>query len=245
MVDLSIIIPAFNESAKIARDVVAAFAFLRGEGMSGEVIVVDDGSSDGTADTAGLADASPGVELTVMVHDARRGKGAAVRTGVAASTGEFVMFADSGLCVPFEDALRGLELIRSGECDVAHGSRGLPGQVATGGRPLRRRLMSWALRFLTRMLLDLPRDLTDTQCGFKVYRGDVARGLYADCGTDGYMFDIEVLLRAQRRGHKIAEFPVRWTCDRDSRLRPERDVLHALLELWRIKGAMKRTEGKR
>ena len=89
-----------------------------------------------------------------------------------------------------------------------------------------------------RMLLRVPRELTDTQCGFKMYRGDVARELYGQCITDGFMFDIEVILRAAKKGYRIAEFPVEWTCDIDSRLSVARTPWPVLSELRKIRRAM-------
>jgi dolichyl-phosphate beta-glucosyltransferase len=98
-------------------------------------------------------------------------------------------------------------------------------------------------RWVVLHALHLPRDLTDTQCGFKVYRGDIARKLYADCTIDGFMFDLEVLIRARQRGYRFVEFPVHWSCDPDSRLRPSRILCRSfseLLALRRILGEEKR-----
>ena len=236
--DLSIVIPALNEQDKIARDVEAAAAFLRAEGLSGEVIVVDDGSTDST--DARARDVHPGadVELSVVRHDRNHGKGFAVRTGMQAARGEYALFADAGLCVPFEDALRGLDLLRCGHCEVAHGSRHLPeSQIGRRHTPYRRlvsRLYRWALP----LLAGTPRALTDSQCGFKLYLGSVARELYGRCICDGYMFDVEVILRALRQGYRIEEFPIRWSHDPDSRLRPLRSLPRLLAQLVAVRRAL-------
>ncbi|MGE5611566.1 MAG: glycosyltransferase [Bacillota bacterium] len=235
--DLSIVIPAYKEAHKIARDVQVAAAFLGRNNLRGEVIVADDGSPDDTAQVARQAPVSlDGVERRVLALD-HHGKGHAVRQGMIATRGDYVMFADSGLCVPFEDALAALDLLHDGRYDIANGSRKMRTSVINRSQTLYRRLLSRLFRCAVIHALDLPRDLTDTQCGFKVYRGDIARELYAECELDGFMFDLEVLIRARQRGYRVVEFPVHWTCDPDSRLRPSRILgpsLGELLSLRRI-----------
>ena len=237
--DLSIVIPAYNEAAKIARDVDAAARFLVDQRLAGEILVVDDGSDDETAKVAEAVPVPPGVERKVIRYLPHRGKGCAVRTGIVATRGEYVLFADSGLCVPFANALRGLDMLRQGTCDIAHGSRKMPESVLRVRQPLYRRLLSRAFRAVVFGLMGIPRELTDTQCGFKIYRGDVARKLYQDCRSDGFLFDIEVLMRARRRGFTVREFPVEWVCDLDSRLKPARNLFGILRELVRIKRALR------
>ena len=240
--DLSIVIPAYREAHKIARDVQVAGEFLAGNRLSGEVIVGDDGSPDGTADAAARAPVPPGVECRVLRLD-HRGKGHAVRQGMVAARGDYAMFADSGLCVPFGDVLPALQLLRNGECDIANGSRKMDASIIGRRQTLYRRTLSRLFRWVVLHALHLPRDLTDTQCGFKVYRGDIARKLYADCTIDGFMFDLEVLIRARQRGYRFVEFPVHWSCDPDSRLRPSRILCRSfseLLALRRILGEEKR-----
>jgi len=240
--DLSIIIPAYNEGDKVGHDVEAAADFLHREGMTGEILVVDDGSDDGTAEAAGSVSVPGDVTRKVLRYTSNRGKGCAVRTGMLESTGECAMFADVGLCVPFENALRGLEPIRNGQCEIAHGSRKLPESVLVRRQHPWRRFCSWAFRKVAGLMADIPRNLSDTQCGFKIYRGDVARKLYGACRSDGFMFDIEVLLRALRAGYRIIEFPVEWRCDYDSRLHPTRNGAGAFSELRRIKRRLKDEE---
>jgi dolichyl-phosphate beta-glucosyltransferase len=236
-VDLSIVIPVYEESKKIAMDVRQAVEFLVSHHMTGQVIVVDDGSHDGTADVArgALPNSPEGASVEVICHSQNRGKGRAVRTGVQHALGDFVMFADSGSCVPYEEALRGLELIRSGECDIAHGSRKMGGCRIEHRQPFHRRVCGNLFRWFVKRIMGIPMELTDTQCGFKIYRGDVARRLYGQAVTDGSAFDVEIILRAREAGYRIREFPLRWSCDPDSR--------HSIIvsswrfprELWRIR----------
>jgi len=237
--DLSIVIPAYREAAKIGRDVEAAGAFLVQAGLTGEVIVVDDGSTDGTCNAARAAQVPQGIDRHVICLERRSGKGAAVRAGMLASHGEFALFADAGLCVPFKSALKGMEMIRRGECDIAHGSRKLPDSIIIQPQTLYRRLCSRLFRLIVRLFMGIPDEFTDTQCGFKVYRGDVARRLYGECFSNGFMFDVEILLRALRHGYRVKEFPVEWRCDLDTRLHPARGAKDTLAELAAIKKAMK------
>ena len=242
--DLSIVIPAFREEHKVRHDVEAAAAFLTRHNLIGEIIVVDDGSPDSTASEAEAASVPLGVVRRVIRYTPNRGKGHAVRTGMAAATGDYVMFADVGLCVPFENALRGIDLIKGGACEVAHGSRKMPESVLRRPQRLYRRLLSWTFRRIVGLFMGVPGRFTDTQCGFKVYRGDVGRRLFGECFSDGFMLDVEVLLRALGHGYRVAEFPVEWRCDWDSRLRPGRNAGATFAELAEIKRRLKEESDK-
>ena len=233
--DLSIVIPAFEESKKIARDVAAAAEFLDHHQFEGEIIVVDDGSKDDTADAAKNVEISSEIKRNVIRYEAHRGKGYAVRTGITTSSGAYVMFADSGGCVPYEDTLRGLELIKNGACDIAHGSRKTWGCHIERTQSLYRRLCSKFFHWFVIHDMKIPAEFSDTQCGFKIYKGDVARHLYGESVIDGFTFDIEIIMRAQKEGYRIKEFPIDWTCDRDSRLSPTRSSWRVLSELLTIR----------
>jgi glycosyltransferase involved in cell wall biosynthesis len=236
--DLSIVIPAYEESRKIVRDIKAAAEFLDANGLEGEIIVVDDGSEDDTAAAAEQTKVSSDARLRVIRYEPHRGKGYAVRTGMKETTGQYAMFADCGLCIPYGNALQGLEILQSGTCDIAHGSRRHIESDILRDQPWHRRLFSRMFKSTVRTLLGVPRELTDTQCGFKIYRGNVARELYGQCISDGFMFDIEVILRAAKKGYRIAEFPVEWACDLDSRLSVTRTPWPVLAELRTLKRAL-------
>jgi dolichyl-phosphate beta-glucosyltransferase len=240
-VDLSIVIPAFEEGRKIARDVEAATEFLQTSALQGEILVVDDGSRDDTARAAEKAAVSAGVVRRVIRYEPHRGKGYAVRTGMQQTTGRYAMFADCGVCIPYANVLAGLDMLRSGACEIAHGSRRHSRSEILRDQPWHRRLISRTFKSSVRMILRVPRNLTDTQCGFKIYRGDVARELYSECITDGFMFDIEIILRATKKGYRIREFPVEWACDLDSRLSVSRTPWPVLAELLALRRALSNT----
>ena len=243
--DLSIVIPAYRESEKIAGDIRAAGAFLKRFELAGEVIVVDDGSDDDTAGVAGATESPEGVECRVLRHETNRGKGHAIRAGMCGTHARRVMFADSGVCIPFANALRGLNLIDEGVCDIAHGSRRHPGTTIDHPHSFHRRILSVAFKQVVPQLMGVPRNLTDTQCGFKIYDGDVAREVFAECVCDGFMFDVEVILRAQRRGLRITEFPVEWRSDRDSRFPLVKGAIECVRELLIIRRALRRDAERR
>ncbi|MBN2138365.1 MAG: glycosyltransferase [Sedimentisphaerales bacterium] len=238
--DISIVIPAFEESRKITRDIEKAAQFLTDNNLEGEIIVVDDCSTDDTAQIAEQTEVPPSATLKVLRYEPHHGKGYAVRTGINASTGDYVMFADSGLCVPYEDALRGIELIKKDLCDIAHGSRKMRGCHIEKPQSFYRKICSKMFHWFVIKDMKIPEEFTDTQCGFKIYKGDVARHLYSECITDGFTFDIEIIMRAQKEGYRIKEFPIDWTCDRDSRLSPTRNSFRVLSELLAIRKALSR-----
>jgi dolichyl-phosphate beta-glucosyltransferase len=234
--ELSIIIPAYNEGKKITRDIRAAVAFLNKENIAGEVLVVDDGSKDDTvAQVNSLLDECP--QLRLLTYGRNFGKGYAVRFGMQHSKGQFALFADAGLCVPYEMALVGLTYLKTDMCDIAIANRRLGGSLVAGQKLYRligSRLNSW----IVRLFMGIPWHLTDTQCGFKLFKGSIARELYATVKTDRMMADIEMLLRAVRAKHRILNFAVAWTNDPDTRFNPTWGQLRNFYELFQIKVAL-------
>ena len=239
MTDLSIIIPVWNERRKIGRDVEAAAAFFRNRKIEGELIVSDDGSTDGTADVAERAGRYAGVRIKIL-RLPHRGKGHAVRRGMLVSSGRIAGFLDSGLCIPYEDVWRGIRLILSGQCEIAHGSRRHAESVIVRPGNRTRRIASDCFRRVASGLFRIPDGLTDTQAGCKLYRGETGRGLYAACGSDGFLFDLEVLVLARKAGCRVMEFPVHWTSDPDSRLSLIRSMPNLV---WESFSLMRRTRG--
>lgn len=236
---LSIIIPVYNEGKKIERDIQQAVQFLSSQKMTGEIIISDDGSTDNTLHFLKTIKIEPPFSLKILCHKNHRGKGFAVKAGILKSSSDLVLFIDSGSCVPYIDLLRGINMIRTDQCDIVHGSRFLKDSMITRKKQWYRRIMSSVFRRFIHFWVKIPENLTDTQCGLKIYKREAAIELYQQCITDGFMFDIEIILRAVKAGYKIKEFPITWTADLDSRLSPASSVFQVLSELGKIKRNIK------
>jgi dolichyl-phosphate beta-glucosyltransferase len=229
---LSIIIPAYNEERRIAPTLAQITAYLDRRHRAYELIVVDDGSRDRTRDhVAAVAAEHPQVQLLALPRNA--GKGAAVRAGVLASRGRTVLFSDADLSTPIEE-LGKLEAALDGGADVAIGSRAAPGDVERR-QPLLRRVQGRAFHLVVRALgFRAVASVRDTQCGFKLFRGPVARALFAELTLTGFAFDVELLELAFDR-FRVAEIPVAWTHADGSKVRPGIDALKMLRDLTRIR----------
>lgn len=232
---LSVVVPAFNEAQKIAKDIEKAAEFLSAQPYQSELIIVDDGSRDDTFKKAELAagmSTRPNVTINVVNYGANRGKGYAIRYGMKQATGQVVGFMDSGMCVPLKYIESALKEIEKG-ADFAIASRRLPGTKIVKPQPLYRQVGSKAFWYVMRMAMGVR--ATDTQCGFKFYKKEAAEKIYSQLITDGFMFDIEALLVAKKLGLKMAEFPVEWANDSDTRYRPIVGTLKNFKELARIR----------
>ncbi len=225
--DLSIIIPALNEAAKIQEDIRSAGEFCHRQGIRAEMVISDDGSTDETVKLArqcqeGMPD---NISLVVLESTAHHGKGHAVRRGMLAAEGAIVMFADSGENVAWTFILEAMVLLKGESCAIVHGSRKLPGSRIVIRQPIHRRILSMLFHSVSCLILPIPNQLTDTQCGFKIYNQDTARTLYQECALEGFLFDLEIILRAQNKGLVIREIPIDWRCDMDSRLRLQTNLI--------------------
>jgi dolichyl-phosphate beta-glucosyltransferase len=212
---VSLIIPAFNEAARIRATVGEALDYFDTRGTACEVIVSADGT-DGTREAArALAERRP--EIKVIGQPDRRGKGRGIRDAVHLATGDVIGFADADNKTPITEFNK-IEPCLADGYDVVIGSRGMRGSRIERAQPIYRRLGSWGFGLFMHACVGLG-DIMDTQCGFKFFRGDVARELFRLQQIDGYMFDVEILYLAEQLGHRIVEVPVRWRDDGDSRLR--------------------------
>ena len=208
---LSIIIPAYNESARIGKTLREVAAYLEEQPGGGEVIVVDDGSKDDTSQVAERLFAerkSRGVEGRVIRVEPNKGKGNAVRTGLLAARHTVAAFFDADLSMPVTETPKLVEPIRSGQYDVVFGSRALDRRLIGTHQPWTREQSGRVFNFVMRRLTGLP--FKDTQCGFKAFRMDVCRSVVEGALIDRFGFDVELLFIAHRAGLRMLEYPVRW-----------------------------------
>jgi dolichyl-phosphate beta-glucosyltransferase len=228
---LSVIIPAYNEQARLAPHLSHVLAYLHEHFPAFELLVVDDGSTDQTAKIVTAAfQSEPRARL--LSYQPNRGKGYAVRTGVLASQGEQLVFLDADLSTPIDEIPRALELLERAE--IVIGSRDLPGADIRVPQPLYRRLASEIFKWIRYVMIGLWQ-ISDTQCGFKACRGPVARQLFALAQIDRFLFDVEILYLAERAGLRILEIPVRWTDAAGSKVRFWEGLIHIIRDLWRIR----------
>lgn len=228
--DLSIVIPCFNEERRLAPTLGLIRAYAARHDTAGELILVDDGSRDGTLSLMRVQAARhPGIRVVAITPN--RGKGRAVAEGVRVARGDQILMTDADLSTPIEE-LPKLQAALARGADVAIGSRAAPGAREID-QPLHRQLMGKTFNRLVQTLL-LP-GFRDTQCGFKLFRGEVAHRLFADLVTDGFAYDVEVLVRALDAGWTVEEVPVRWFNAGASTVAPVRASAAMLRDLVRLR----------
>jgi dolichyl-phosphate beta-glucosyltransferase len=201
---LTLVLPAYNEARRIEASLGRCAEFFRDRHIAGEIILADDGSTDATADMfhrAKLAHGHLGLGFKVL-RLPHRGKGAAVRAGVEAATGDPIVFLDADLTIPVEIIDLFIGALDSG-ADIAIASRYVPGSVVD--RPWWRRVMGDVFRAVVHLLV--PTDIKDTQCGGKMYTAEAAKDLFARQRLNGFAFDAEVLFLARRAGYRVREIP--------------------------------------
>jgi dolichyl-phosphate beta-glucosyltransferase len=201
---LTLVLPAFNEARRIEESLGRCAEFFRDRAIEGEIILADDGSTDATADAfhrAKLTHAHLGLTFKVL-RLPHRGKGAAVRAGVEAATGDPIVFLDADLTIPVEIIDLFTSAIDTG-ADIAIASRYVPGSVVE--RPWWRRIMGNVYRTIVHVLV--PTDIRDTQCGGKMYTAEAAKDLFAKQRLNGFAFDAEILFLARRAGYTVREIP--------------------------------------
>lgn len=206
MPQLSIVIPAYNEETRLPATLDSVCRFLGQHGKSFEVVVVDDGSHDGTADVVqNYAKANP--EVRLVSYQPNRGKGFAVRTGMLAARGDLLLMNDADGSSPIEEIVRLEHAIADG-ADIAFGSRAKPDPTRVVQAQAHRKFIGNTFNLIVQSLL-LP-GLYDTQCGFKMFKRAVARDVFSVNRINGFGFDVEVLYIARKRGYKISEIAINW-----------------------------------
>lgn len=227
----SIVIPAYNESARITATLERLLGYVAEQRWDVEVIVVDDGSRDSTADIVRTySEKTPRVRL--LQNPKNRGKGYSVRNGMMHANGEILLFTDADLSAPIEEANKLFAAISNG-ADVAIGSRWLQSRLQSKRQPLYRQLFGRLLNLLLRLLLGLK--LKDTQCGFKAFTRRAAKALFPMQRIEGWTFDPELLYLAKKFGFRVAEVPVAWAHQEGTRIRLLRDGSRFLVELFVIR----------
>jgi dolichyl-phosphate beta-glucosyltransferase len=225
----SFVIPCFNEAARIGETLHLTLDYLTANAPESELIVVNDGSTDATAEMARerLKDAK--IETRLLENFPNRGKGAAVRSGLLAARKPIGLFSDADLSTPLGETPKLIEPIANGEIDIAIGSRALDRGLIGIHQPWRREQAGRAFNLLVRFATGLP--FWDTQCGFKTFRLDVCRPILETARLDGFAFDVELLYLAQHAGLRIREIPVRWNHAEGSKVRFFHDSLRMLREV--------------
>src|SRR5215468_5623579 len=231
---LTIVVPAYNESARLGKTVVTILEYLNLNNPGSELIVVDDGSRDDTAAVAERAIANPGpINARVIRYEPNRGKGFAVRTGLLAASGEVALFSDADLSTPITETPKLFEPIQSGRADVTFGSRALDRSLIGVHQSWRREQGGRVFNLLVRIATGLP--FWDTQCGFKAFRLEACRPIVEAAQIDGFAFDVELLYLAHRAGLRIREVPVHWNHAEGSKVSFFRDSLRMLREVITVR----------
>ena len=207
---VSILIPAYNESARLGQTLAHVLAYLNAQPYPSEVLVVDDGSTDETRLVAetGFAARTGHVAARVLSYQPNRGKGYAVRQGLLAAQGQVAVFSDADLSTPIEELPKLLDPILAGDYDVVFGSRALDRSLIGVHQPWLREQSGRFFNLVMRATTGLP--YWDTQCGFKAFRLAACRPLAEAAALDRFGFDVELLLLAHRAGLRLREQPVRW-----------------------------------
>ena len=236
---LSVIIPAYNEAARLGKTLRAVVDYLRQNFPDGELIVVDDGSSDKTAELArDVLHDSGDLRTSVISYKSNLGKGRAVRLGLLAARSDVALFSDADLSTPITEAPKLVEPIDSGQFDVTFGSRALDRQLIGVHQPWRREQGGRIFNLVVRLATGLP--FWDTQCGFKAFRMSVFRPLVEAATIDRFGFDVELLYLAFRAGLNLKEIPVRWDHYEGSKLGLLSDSIKAINEVGLIRQQARR-----
>jgi dolichyl-phosphate beta-glucosyltransferase len=225
----TVVIPCYNEAARIGDTVRATLNYLAAESPGAELIVVNDGSTDATASIVREAVANAKVQTRLLENFPNRGKGAAVRSGLLNATKPIGLFFDADLSTPLSEIPKVIEPIANGDVDLAFGSRALDRKLIGVHQPWRREQAGRVFNLIVRLATGMP--FWDTQCGFKAFRLDVCRPILEKAHTIGFAFDVELLFMAYRARLRLREVPVRWNHAEGSKVRVIHDSLRMLREV--------------
>ena len=228
----SIVIPAYNEGARLGATLEKVLSYTHARGWDAEVIVVNDGSRDNTSDIVReYATANP--DLRLVENPGNRGKGFSVRMGMLSARGRIVLFSDADLSSPIEEAPKLLQALEAG-ADIAIGSRWLRAETQTQRQPLYRQLFGRIFNLLLRLTLGL--QFKDTQCGFKAFKRPAIQAIFPLQKIERWGFDPEILFLARKFGFKVQEVPVAWGHSGGTRINPLIDGSRMFMEMLHIRG---------
>jgi len=232
---ISIIIAAYNEENRIGPSLSKISEYCVTNQMDYEMIVVDDGSSDRTVKV--VTELIPNIpKLKVISYSPNMGKGYALRKGVLSSKGDMVLLTDADLSTPIEELSNLLPLLLTKKNDVAIGSRSLAQSQIIKKQAFWRQWMGKIFNKVVKLLVI--KDFSDTQCGFKLFSRGAATCLFKEARINRFAYDVEILGLAKRRGYRISEVPVRWINSPASKVKPLRDSMQMLFDLFRIRAAI-------
>jgi dolichyl-phosphate beta-glucosyltransferase len=236
---LSIVIPAYNESVRLGNTLNTVVRYLAENWAGSELIVVDDGSSDNTAELSRRTLENSGqVRTSVISYKSNLGKGRAVRLGLLAARGDVTLFSDADLSTPITETPKLVEPILRNECDVTFGSRALDRSLIGVHQPWRREQGGRIFNLVVRLATGLP--FWDTQCGFKAFNMSVCRPLVEAATVDRFGFDVELLYLAYRAGLRLREIPVRWDHNEGSKITLLSDSFKMVSEVGLIRQQARR-----
>jgi dolichyl-phosphate beta-glucosyltransferase len=230
--DLSIVIPAFNEERRLPNAIDRVATYLNARPLRAEIIVVDDGSSDATAELVRrYQERYPGLRL--VSNDRNRGKGFSVRHGILEATGEIALFTDADLSTPIEEADKLLAAVGKQGFDIAIGSRAMDRNLIGVHQSAFRERAGILFNHVVRWTMGI--ELSDTQCGFKAFRRERTRIIFEQQRVENFGFDPEILFLAKRHGLRVAEIPVRWSHDSGTKVNVVADGIRMFGELLVIR----------
>lgn len=232
--ELSIVVPAYEEEERLGESIRKILSYVGDKGIAAELIVVDDGSRDRTADVAKqVCSEFENLETKVIRYELNRGKGFAVKTGLLAASADIALFSDADLSTPIEELHKLIDPIAAGECDVAFGSRALDRSLIGTHQPWRREQGGKVFNLVVRLMTGMP--FWDTQCGFKAFDLVKFRPLLEVMKIDRFGFDVEFLYVARLHGLRLQEIPVRWNNDERSKVSVIRDSIRMFDEVRQIR----------
>lgn len=229
----SVVIPCFNEAARIGGTLKRTIDYLSVNAPASELIVVSDGSTDTTSKIAKEALAGAGVSNRLLENFPNRGKGAAVRKGLLAAQQSIGLFFDADLSTPLEEIPKVIEPIAKGEVDLAFGSRALDRSLIGVHQSWKREQGGRVFNLMVRLATGLP--FWDTQCGFKAFQLNACRPILEAARIEGFAFDVELLYLAYRAGLQLREIPVRWNHEEGSKIEFFRDSMRMLKEIIELR----------